>query len=192
MSGELPTALWSVALGIGLAAACGLRIFVPLLVLSAAALTGKVQLAGSMAWIGTTPALLAFLIATLLEVAAYSVPWLDNVLDWLGAPVAVIAGAVVSASAFRDMDPLLRWALAAIAGGGAAGAVHTSLALTRKASSVSTGGLANPLLAKLELGGAVLVSVVALLLPLLGGLAAVAGVAMLVRYLHRRARPSPV
>jgi hypothetical protein len=180
--------LLSLGLGIGLAAACGFRIFVPLLVASAAALTGHLELTPSLAWIGTRPALIAFAAATVAEVAGYYVPWVDNVLDALGAPLALVAGTLVSASVFTEVDPMLRWILAAIAGGGAAGAVHGTMALLRQASSLTTGGLANPLVSTAEMGGSLIVAVLAILVPLLALLLLVAAAFAALRFLRRRRR----
>lgn len=150
----------SVALGIGLAAACGFRVFVPLLFVSIAAKAGKLTLVPSFQWMGTDTAMIAFAIATALEVGAYYIPWLDNMLDTLATPAAVVAGAVISASVFTGMDPFLRWSLAIIAGAGAAGAVQTASVVTRAASTASTGGFGNFLVATGEL----ILSVVASLL----------------------------
>lgn len=181
--------LLHVALGIALAAAAGFRIFLPLLVLSIAALTGRVELAGGLGWIGTAPALVVFAAATLVEIAAYYVPWVDNALDWLGAPLAVAAGTVLTASTLGHADPLLRWVLAVVAGGGAAGAVHALLAVLRKLSSLTTGGLANPVLSTLEAGGSLAFSLLALALPI-GALALlVLTVGLLLRATRRR-RPT--
>lgn len=152
--------LLSVALGIGLAAACGFRVFVPLLFVSIAAKAGKLTLASSFQWMGTDAALIAFAIATALEVGAYYVPWLDNMLDTIATPAAVVAGAIISASVFTGMDPFLRWGLAIIAGAGAAGVVQTASVVTRAASTASTGGFGNFLVATGEL----ILSVVASLL----------------------------
>src|SRR6185503_16400601 len=68
----------SLFVGVGLAAACGFRIFVPLLAMSVAALSGHLTLGPSFQWIGSYPALIAFSAATVLEITAYYVPWLDN------------------------------------------------------------------------------------------------------------------
>ena len=179
----------AVALGFALAAAVGLRIFVPLLVVSAAALTGHLELSGSFAWLASPAALIVLAVATLLELAAYKVPWLDNLLDAAGAPVAVLAGTLMMASALDGTDPLLRWTMAAVAGGGTAGAVHGSLALLRKLSSLTTGGLANPLISMAEGIGSLALSVVALLLPIAALVAAALIVALLVVLIRRgRAR----
>lgn len=177
--------LFSICLGVGLAAACGFRVFVPLLVTSLAAHTGHLTLAGSFEWIGTTPALLAFGAATLLEVLAYYVPWIDNVLDVVAGPAAVVAGIVITASVVTDVDPLLRWSLAVIAGGGAAAAVQTATTVARHVSSWTTGGLGNHLLSTGEAMGSVVLSAMSLVVPFLAvvlvAVLAVAAVALLVR-----------
>ncbi len=175
----------SVALGFALAAAVGLRIFVPLLVVSAAAYTGHIELSGGLAWLGSPAALIVLAVATLLEIVAYKVPWLDNLLDAAGAPVAVLAGTLMMASALEGADPLLRWTMAAIAGGGTAGAVHGSLAVLRKLSSLTTGGLANPLISAAEGIGSLALSVVALLVPIAALVAAALTVALVVALVRR-------
>src|SRR5258705_403728 len=139
--------LFGVCMGIGLAAACGFRVFVPLLVMSIASLSGHLTLAPSFQWIGSYPALIAFSVATALEIAAYYVPWLDHLLDTIATPAAIVAGTVVTASMISGMSPFLQWTLAAIAGGGAAGLVQGATVLTRAASTATTGGLGNPLVA---------------------------------------------
>src|SRR5262245_45624492 len=116
----------SICLGIGLAAACGFRVFVPLLGVSMAALAGHVQLAEGVAWVGTWPALVCFLTATILEIGAYYIPWLDNLLDTIATPAAVVAGTIAMGSVVTDMSPLLKWTLALIAGGGTAGLIQSA------------------------------------------------------------------
>ena len=145
--------LLAVALGLALSAACGFRIFVPLLAVGAAQATGYLTLAPKFAWIGSTPALVVLGVATVIEIAAYHVPWLDHLLDTIASPAAIVAGIVVTASVVTDMDPLWRWTLAVIAGGGLAGAVQGSTVLVRAASTATTGGLANPVVATAELVG---------------------------------------
>jgi len=142
--------LLSICVGIGLSAACGFRVFVPLLVMSIAALSGHLTLAHGFEWIGSYPALVAFAVATCLEIAGYYIPWVDHLLDTVATPAAIIAGTLVSASLVADVSPLLRWALAIIAGGGAAGMVQATTVLTRGASSAGTAGLGNPLVATAE------------------------------------------
>ena len=158
--------LFSICLGVGLAAACGFRVFVPLLVTSLAAQTGHLTLSGSFEWIGSKPALIAFAAATVLEILAYYVPWIDNVLDLVAGPAAVVAGIVITASVVSDVDPLMRWSLAVIAGGGAAAVVQTATTVARHVSSFTTAGLGNHLLSTGEAVGSVTLSALSLIAPL--------------------------
>jgi hypothetical protein len=160
----------SILLGIGLSAATGFRIFVPFLVASIASITGYLPLSPSFEWIGTYPALLLFGAATVLEIAAYYIPWLDNLLDSIATPVAFIAGAILMVAVVSGLPPLAKWALAIIAGSGAAGLVQTGTTLTRAASTTTTGGLANPVVSTVEASSSFVLSVFAILLPLAGGL----------------------
>ncbi len=177
----------SVLVGIGLAAACGFRVFIPPLVMSLAAMTGHLKLAPGFEWIGTWPALLAFATATLLEVIAYYVPWLDNLLDTVATPAAIVAGILVTASVVQEMSPWFRWSLAVIAGGAAAGAVQLLTVKARALSSLLTLGTANPGVSTAEAGGAALASLLVLLFPILAAALLLAlgfGVWLLLR--HRR------
>jgi len=160
------TTLLSVLLGIGLSAACGFRIFVPFLLAGIAARTGHLALGPSFSWMAGTPALIVFGVATVLEVAAYYVPWLDHMLDLIATPSAVVAGMVMTASVVTGLDPMMKWTLALIAGGGIAGTVQALTVGTRKISLLTTGGLANPAVATVELAGAVGLTVLAIALPL--------------------------
>src|SRR6059058_5562952 len=102
----MDTAL-SICVGIGLSAACGFRVFVPLLIMSIASLSGHLTLAASFQWIGTYPALLTFAVATLLEITGYFIPWVDHALDTIATPAAIVAGTIVTASVVTGMSPLL-------------------------------------------------------------------------------------
>jgi hypothetical protein len=164
---EFMETLLSVCLGIGLSAACGFRVFVPLLALSIASHAGHVQLAAGFQWIATDAALVSFAVATVLEIAAYYIPWVDHALDVVAAPAAVVAGILVTGSLITDMSPLLKWTLAVIAGGGAAGIVQGGTMLLRGTSSATTAGFGNPIVATVELAGATAVSVLSLLAPML-------------------------
>jgi hypothetical protein len=163
--------LLSICLGIGLAAACGFRVFVPLLLIGIAAKTEHLQLAPGMDWIASAPAVLCFFVATVLEVAAYYIPWLDNLLDTVASPAAVIAGSVATASVVQEMSPFLRWTLALIAGGGVACLIQSATVGLRSASTASTAGLTNFLVSTLELVLSIAVSILAIILPIVTALA---------------------
>lgn len=183
----------SIVLGIALAAATGFRVFLPMLIVSGAANTGHLQLDSSFAWLGTPSALTMLSVAALAEVLAYYVPVIDNLLDTLATPAALIAGTIVSAAVMTDVPPMVKWTAAVIAGGGIAGLTQGLTGILRAHSTVLTGGLGNPVIATAELGGALLISFLALVAPA----AAVALVILfllvairLLRRLFRRAKSS--
>ena len=156
----------SVMLGVGLAAATGFRVFLPMLIVSGAAYTGHLPLGDSFAWLGTPAALTMLGAAALAEILAYYIPGVDNLLDTLATPAAFVAGTVVSAAVMTDLPPMVKWTAAIIAGGGVAGLTQGVTAMLRANSTVFTGGFGNVVLATAELGGALLVSLLALAAPL--------------------------
>ena len=158
--------LVSVAIGLGLAAAAGFRVFVPLLALGLASRQGLVPLAPGFEWIASPPALIAFGTATVVEVLAYHVPFLDHLLDVIATPSAIVAGTIASAAVLTDLPPVVKWSVAVLAGGGAAGLVQTATVLARVGSTTFTGGLGDVLFASFELFGAVGTVVLAIALPM--------------------------
>jgi len=162
--------LLTILMGIGLSAASGFRIFIPFLVISIASLTGNLNLADSFSWIGTFPALITFGVATVLEIAGYYIPWVDNILDTITSPMAVIAGAILMASVVTDISPLFKWTLAIIAGGGIAGTIQALTGVTRVASSVTTGGLGNPAVSTVESGSSLTLSAFAIFIPVIAAI----------------------
>lgn len=157
--------LLSICIGIGLSAACGFRIFVPPLMMSMAAIFGHLMLTPNFAWMGTYTAMVAFAVATFIEVAAYYIPWVDNLLDTVATPMAIAAGTVVTASLIPDTDPMLQWSVALIAGGGSAGTIQALTGIGRLASTVMTGGLGNALLSTIESGSSIILSGLAIVVP---------------------------
>jgi hypothetical protein len=177
----------SVLVGVGLSAACGFRVFIPLLVISIASKTAHLTLAPGFDWMGTWPAIVAFSVATALEITAYYVPWLDNLLDTIATPAAIVAGVIVTAACIGDMSPFLKWTLAVVAGGGAAGAVQVVTGAARGATTTLTGGMANSVVATAENAGSAILSVLAILVPIAAIIAIVATLSLLVwRILRRR------
>jgi hypothetical protein len=155
----------SIVLGIALAAATGFRIFLPMLIISAAAYTGHLPLADNFAWLGTPAALIMLSVAAVAEILAYYIPVVDNLLDALATPAAFVAGAVVSAAVMTDVPPMVKWTAAVIAGGGIAGLTQGLTGMLRAHSTVLTGGLGNSVIATAELGGALLITFLALAAP---------------------------
>jgi hypothetical protein len=158
--------LLGIAVGVGLSAACGFRVFVPLLVMNLAVLTGHLHLSPGFEWIGSYYATMAFVTATLVEALAYYIPWLDHILDLIASPAAIIAGMVVTASVFMDISPFLRWTLAIIAGGGAAAIVQGMTVIFRTKSSALTAGTGNAAVSSLELVGSIITALLAVIVPI--------------------------
>ena len=167
-------AFFSIALGIALAAATGFRVFVPLLAAGLAARAGWIPLTDTFSWLATTPALVMLGTAAVLEAFAYFIPGVDHVLDVLAGPVAVGAGVIASAAVMTDISPALMWPLAIIAGGGVAGVTKGSAAVVRAKTGLTTAGLGNPIVSTAETTGSIVLSVLALLLPVVALAAIVA------------------
>ena len=163
----------SLLLGIGLAAGSGFRVFVPLLITNVAAQLGYVHLAGGFEWMGSWPAFAVFTTATLAEITAFYIPWLDNLFDTIGTPLAVVAGTLLTSSFITGMDPMLRWVLAIIVGGGTAGVIKAGTAVIRLGSTALTGGFGNSILATLENFISILFSMVAVFIPVLAGISGI-------------------
>lgn len=180
----------SLLTGLGLSAACGFRVFVPMLVASIAVRAGVIHVSPDFAWIGSVPALCCLGAATVLEIGGYFLPGVDHFLDVIATPAAVVAGTLLMASFVTDMEPWFRWSLALVAGGGIAAVVQVSTVATRAASGLLTFGLGNPLVAALELASAMFVAVLSALAPLLALLAVLGLVWCMWRVCHRRTVPA--
>jgi hypothetical protein len=184
----------SIALGIGLATATGLRVFLPLLIVSVFAYSGHLHVSDSFSWLATLPAITMLAVGAVAEISAYYIPAVDNLLDLMAAPVALVAGIVVSAAVMTDLPPAVKWTTAVIAGGGAAGLTQGATTLLRAKSTAATAGLGNPVLTTLEIGGALLLSLLSLFAPFLALVVVVLVCVLTLRFarkLMRRSRDSP-
>lgn len=157
----------AILIGVGLSAAVGFRIFTPLLITSIAEKASMVTLAEGFSWIGSTPALVAFLVATLLEVTSSYIPVVDQMLKMLATPVAIIAGILLTASFIGDVDPLLTWSIAIIAGGSTASVSQITMTSVKGASTITTGGLGNVFITLGEGLVAIVMSIVSIFVPFL-------------------------
>ena len=183
--------LLGLPVGLALSTAAGLRVFVPLLLTGLAARFEHLRLTPGTSWLASDAALLALATATALEIGAYYVPWLDNLLDVVATPAAVMAGVLTWAAVTPELSPLLRWTLAIVAGGGAAAFVQTGTALLRLKSSALTAGLGNSVVATGELVGSLALSLLGLLAPLIAAAAVVVLLVLLARRLARLPRTGP-
>jgi hypothetical protein len=181
--------LWStvvaLSVGLGLSAACGFRVFIPLLAMGVGARAGLIELGESWVWMSETWVIAAFGAATLIEIGGYYIPWIDNLLDTITTPAAIVAGVVVTSASLDGIDPAMQWILSVIAGGGIAGTIQFGTAATRAASSATTGGAGNPVVSTIEAGASVLFALLAILVPIV---AAILVVALMIVVIHRIVR----
>jgi hypothetical protein len=179
----------SIFLGIGLSASVGFRVFVPLFALSLAAYFNIWELNESWEWIGSLTAVITLGVATVVEIFAYYIPYVDNALDSIAIPLAAIAGTAVMVSTVADLSPVITWALAIIAGGGTAAAIAGSSGATRLASTATTGGIANPVVSTIETGTSVVMTVFSIFIPVLAFILVIIILYVIFR-LYKKIRPS--
>lgn len=178
----------AIALGIGLSASAGFRVFIPLLVAGLAAHFGILPLGESFAWMGTTPALITFGVASVVEVLAYYIPFIDNLLDTIATPLSVGAGTLLMTSVFPSDIEWMKWVMGFIIGGGAAATIQGGSALARLTSSQFTAGTGNNLISTSEGAAATGFSVLALFIPILIALLLVVVIIVILRMAYRKMR----
>ncbi len=181
-----PENITALALGVGLAASAGFRVFVPMLVASLAAHAGVLPVQDGFMWLESWPALICFGTATVLEIVAYYVPFVDNLLDSITTPMAVGAGTLLLTSVLPIDSGLLRWTTGFIVGGGVAAAVQGSGVLARLLSSGLTGGGGNPVLASGENAAAFGTSLLSLVAPLIVVPVLLLLIVVLIAFVRRR------
>ncbi len=178
----------SIFLGVGLAASVGFRVFLPLFALSLASYFNVWELNNSWEWIGSLAAVITLGVATMVELFAYFIPWIDNLLDSFAVPLAAVAGTAVMVSTVANLDPVVTWSLAIIAGGGTATAIKGAGATTRLASTATTGGLANPVVATVETGTAMAVTAASIFAPILAAILVII-ILVIIFLIYRKLRP---
>lgn len=183
--------IYAVVLGIALSACCGFRVFVPLFITSSLSYFGQTDIIPGFDWMNSLSAVIGFGVASLIETAAYYIPIVDHALDTIAAPLSVLAGTVLSASFFTEMDPALQWTMAAILGGGAAGTVQAGTTVTRLASTGLTAGIGNPIVATIENILATIMSILAFIIPVIVALIFLfTGIWLLRKYLNKKKKLS--
>ncbi len=187
--------LSAVALGIALSACCGFRIFVPMLAGAIAAYNNWFTVPTDMQWLGSMPAIICFATAAIIEIGAYYFPFLDNILDAIAAPLAVIAGTVLAFAILPGAgnEPMLRWVTALVAGGATAGTIHVGTGLLRLFSTKATLGTGNPVIATGENAAAVTGAVFSFIIPvIIAGILVVVVCWILITYIRRLVNKKPI
>ena len=186
--------MWLVPIGVGvcLSAACGFRTFLPLFIIGAAARLGITPVDAQFAWLASNAGMATLGTAAMLEVGAYYVPFVDNALDLVATPLAMMAGTLAMLTSLGMTAGVPGWIIALIVGGGVSGAVQVTSVKARALSSSTTAGIANPVLATGELVGAATLSTLAILLPILAVVLSIV-VAVVIwrtwRWIRRRKAP---
>jgi hypothetical protein len=154
-------------IGISLSSACGFRVFLPVLICSIAARFDILSLPSNMGWASSNLAIIVLSVATVLEIAAYYIPVVDNALDFISVPVSSIAGILVMFSFFNVDNDILRWATAAVLGGGSAGIFSASISIIRIFITTLLAGLGNWIVSTLEWIFALVLSILAIFAPII-------------------------
>jgi hypothetical protein len=178
--------LFAGAAGVVLAAAAGLRAFMPLFALGLGSRLLDWSIAPSMEWMSTDVGLVGLGIAAVVELLADKVPLVDHTLDVLHTVVGPLAGALVAFSLSADLPPAVGAILALALGAPVAGGVHLIAALTRVKSSVMSAGSFNPALSLVEDVVAVAAIAVTFLIPILTLFIAPILIGVVLGYLFRR------
>lgn len=158
--------LFAACIGIGLAACCGFRVFIPMLIAALGTKLGYIDPQSGFEFLGSWKAILGLSIASAFELGAYYIPWLDNALDTIAMPAAVIAGTLLSSSFLHINDDTYRWGMGLMLGGGSAGLIQAGTSVLRLGSALTTGGVANPVVATGENAASVGLSILTIFLPL--------------------------
>lgn len=175
----------SAFIGIGLAAATGFRVFLPMFAVSLASYLHWIPMNESFEWLAGLPTLIITGVATVAEILAYYIPFIDHLLDTVSVPMATVAGSVLFASQFADLGTFPQWALALIAGGGTAATISSGFAGLRAASTATTGGLGNSVVGTTETAGAGIMTVLAIAAPIIAAICAI-GLVIVVWFLGRK------
>ena len=179
-----PEMFASILAGIALAAASGLRAFLPLLLVNLGARIGWVDLNPEMSFLAGDVALAALLVATILEIGADKIPIVDHLLDVSATVLRPAAGVLAGMSMVSDLPQPVTIALALVLGTISLG-TQIGRAKVRIGSTISTGGAANPVLSTIEDGISAVLSVLAILIPIVAGILVLLFFFLLFRLLRR-------
>ena len=183
----------ALCMGLGLAAASGFRVFLPPFLLSIAVRADAVEVDltnTSLEYFDSNVAVILLGMATLAELAGYYVPWVDNLLDTIASPAAIVAGTGMTAIVLGESDPVIQWSLAIIAGGGVSAAVQGATVVTRGVSTAITGGVGNPVVSTGENIASIILAIFAIILPILAAVLVVILFTMIVKKTVKKANPS--
>jgi hypothetical protein len=184
----------ALSMGLGLAAASGFRVFLPPFLLSIAVRADAVDvnlMDTPFEYFDSNVAVILLGVATVAEFAAYYVPWVDNLLDSIASPAAVVAGTGMTAIVLEgNTDPVIQWSLAIIAGGGVTAIVQGATVVTRGISTTLTAGFANPIVSTGENIASVILAIIAMVLPIFAAVIVAVLIGVIVLKASQKVAPS--
>ena len=184
----------ALSMGLGLAAASGFRVFLPPFLLSIAVRADAVDvnlMDTPFEYFDSNVAVILLGVATVAEFAAYYVPWVDNLLDSIASPAAVVAGTGMTALVLEgNTDPVIQWSLAIITGGGVTAIVQGATVVTRGISTTLTAGFANPIVSTGENIASVVLALIAMVLPILAAVIVAVLIGVIVLKASQKVAPS--
>jgi len=184
----------ALSMGLGLAAASGFRVFLPPFLLSIAVRADAVDvnlMDTPFEYFDSNVAVILLGAATVAEFAAYYVPWVDNLLDSIASPAAVVAGTGMTAIVLEgNTDPVIQWSLAIIAGGGVTAIVQGATVVTRGISTTLTAGFANPIVSTGENFASVILAIIAMVLPIFAAVIVAVLIGVIVLKASQKVAPS--
>ncbi len=180
----------ALSLGLGLAAASGFRVFLPPFLYGLAIRFEftpiDISVQGASEWMSSDLGLVLLGSAMALEILAYYVPWLDNLMDTIASPAAMLAGFSMVYTTLGDTSPIIQWALSIIIGGGVSGTIQVGTVSIRALSTMTTGGVANPLVSTAEAGACIFCTILAIVLPFLALIFTIFALFFSVKYIRNR------
>ncbi|MBA3826581.1 MAG: DUF4126 domain-containing protein [Ktedonobacterales bacterium] len=174
---------------LGLSLSAGVRAYLPVLALGIAShlpsVGGfKVTLLPSFSWIGEPLFLGLLVLLTVYEISADKIPVVDHLNDTVHTIIRPLSGALIFTCTSNPLtnSGAAGMVAAAVIGGTIAGTTHVAKAgVVRPASTLTTAGLANPLISIAEDILVVFTTVISLLVPVLGALIFVVLAVLVVR-----------
>ncbi|MFF0494522.1 DUF4126 domain-containing protein [Nocardia sp. NPDC004068] len=163
---EISAALTAILGAFGLSGAAGLNAWLPLLVVGGADRLGWIDLGDSYSWLSSTPALLGLAVLFVLDLIGDKIPALDSAVHAVGTLIAPTSGAILFA-ADTSLESHLPPTVAVVLGALTAGSVHVGRTVARPFVTATTAGAGNPVVSTAEDGTSLVLTVLALAVPIL-------------------------
>lgn len=154
---------------LGLSSAAGLNAYIPLVLVGLMQHFGLVHLAQPFDLLGNLWLLLGITVVGALDFVGDKIPGIDSAIHTFGGILNAAAGAVLFASnthLIGHVDPNVSLLIGFLT----AGTVQAGRTVIRPASTVTTGGLANPAISLAEDGASATLSVLAVFAPIVAAL----------------------